>query len=811
MERTAPIVQIQDDFQFLPKPSIKAQSLTYVKSTKSIYANLFKVHFDANMIVYQYPISFDPEISKENPRMKRALFKHIEPKVRAIYGECFVSGETLFAMKKIDDLTQIPFHNSRNNIDYNFIIRPMTTSFNLRNENPLQNPAVKQIYELIFKEILHANPNLEFYKNLFVKHKEKKEISSQRNTVEFYPGYTSSLIYTTKGAFINVGMKNKILSTKSALEIIESMKRSAKYTNQEQNEIRNYFTGRSIKTTYNKKNYIVDDVTFDKTPKNTTFNRDNNNINLVNYYKVAHGIDIKNTSQPLLVMYKPGINNPEETQTLYFVPELCKLAGIDDSMTKDGTFMKNLATYTKLLPKERVQRTNEFLSLLEEKNSKTSYEKEKLPSSFDKKKGYGIQVTPADKNSFNAQIMIQPKLIAGGNKSFNPEDRKPSKVIKSKDLTKWLCVYYKDNYNDVEGLFDNLSKASSAYGIKVAEPEWCEMSSKDPKEWIAAVESYKKEYTTVVFVLSKFLDRLYKTLKCYALCEAGLVSQVVKCESLSRNAMSIASKILLQVNAKLGGVFYELQLTKDMKDKNLMIVGVDSSHIRGRLTGVALAASTNSSYTQYYNKIDIIPEKKKERLDFCVAAFLREALNAYFKINQKLPGGIIIYRQGISKAQKEYLKPEVTAVDNFLNGTDEDKFLADNPIPYYYVHVNTKTTFKFFESTTSKNKTDYLNPERGLLVVEDITNPSHFEFYIQPQDVTQGTATPTCYHAAFGSMNSPALLPKLTFDLCFLYANWNGPVRVPGPLKAAEKLSKMTAKYTEKEMHQLLRNSQAYL
>ena len=55
------------------------------------------------------------------------------------------------------------------------------------------------------------------------------------------------------------------------------------------------------------------------------------------------------------------------------------------------------------------------------------------------------------------------------------------------------------------------------------------------------------------------------------------------------------------------------------------------------------------------------------------------------------------------------------------------------------------------------------------------------------------------------------MIPKLTFDLCHFYSNWQGPVRVPHVLKSAEKLSKMTAKYTLKELHQNLKEGQAYL
>ena len=55
------------------------------------------------------------------------------------------------------------------------------------------------------------------------------------------------------------------------------------------------------------------------------------------------------------------------------------------------------------------------------------------------------------------------------------------------------------------------------------------------------------------------------------------------------------------------------------------------------------------------------------------------------------------------------------------------------------------------------------------------------------------------------------MIAKLTFDLCHLYSNWQGTVRIPNVIKAAEKLSKMTAKYTMGELHSNLKIGQSYL
>ena len=63
---------------------------------------------------------------------------------------------------------------------------------------------------------------------------------------------------------------------------------------------------------------------------------------------------------------------------------------------------------------------------------------------------------------------------------------------------------------------------------------------------------------------------------------------------------------------------------------------------------------------------------------------------------------------------------------------------------------------------------------------------------------------------AYGNLNYLGI-PKLTFDLCHIYSNWQGAVRVPNVIKAAEKLAKLTAKYTSKKLNENLEKGQSYL
>ena len=60
-------------------------------------------------------------------------------------------------------------------------------------------------------------------------------------------------------------------------------------------------------------------------------------------------------------------------------------------------------------------------------------------------------------------------------------------------------------------------------------------------------------------------------------------------------------------------------------------------------------------------------------------------------------------------------------------------------------------------------------------------------------------------------MNCPEIIPKFTFDLCHIYSNWQGTIRIPNVIKAAEKLSKMIVKTTQEELNERLNEGQSYL
>ena len=799
-----------EDLEFLPNPKLKGDKLSYVTSSKEIYVNLFEIKLEKQLVLYQYPYEIKPDIENEVFRAKVKIFHACKDQLRKIYGECFFLGGSLYSLKKIEIEKRFEcsiYGNGKHIVT--LIISPKTNQRTL-NQNDIadSNSLTKQYYEILIRDILHTNPNLVFYKNLFINKpiKKKKEknseniIGNDKYSIEFYPGYTSSLLYTEGGKYLNVTLKSKILETKTIYDYLKKVDYKKKSNHQ---KIKENLINKKFQVTYSKRNYVIYDISFERNPNNTEFLFDKYKIKLKDYYKEIYGKTIKDNNQPLLIA--KGTSPKGKQVDLYFVPELCKLSGIDDNMSKNWKFMKELAEQTKLNPKIRVEKTNEFLNFLT--NEEWNPDDEEKLTAKKKAEIYGIQIKPLSKKVYG-YYMEKSKLWCDKKKTklYNPKEKTFPVLIK-KDMKNWVCLYRKYNYHKADNFWEKLKEASEGYGFEIHEPEWGELNNDDEiDDWLNKAEDMIKEVkpSFVVFLLDKS-DIIYKDLKKHSLCTIGYVSQVVKIESLEnkKTVLSVCSKILLQINSKLSGVQYMPELSKDIKERKLMIIGVDSSHIKGKtrgVTGVAMVSTINTSFTNFYNKETIIEEENKEQIQYCISKFIEEALVKYKDLNEQMPKGIIIYRQGVSLQQKKFLKNEVNNIQEICNKKN---------LLYYYILVNTKTNFKFFE----KNNSNYNNPQEGLLIFDDnVIHRNYFEFYIQPQNVTGGSATPTCYHVAYGNLDFPEMVPKLTYDLCYLYNNWQGgAVRVPHVLKSAEKLSKMTAKITGEKLNDKLEKGQSYL
>ena len=790
------------------KQKMLQNSLIEQTSDPDLYVNAYLIKFHKEIHIFQYPITITPEVHEENIINK--ILKRASSQLFQKYGYYYKSGNTIFATKEINTINNFKISIIQNGkIEYEIQIGKSTHHSAIEIGKKFNFTEVEEmVIYMIIREILSINPNLHFDRdNLYLENKkEKVKAKDTETTYYIHDGYKLSVQQTDFGLCLLIGIKNKILGDLSVYEVLK-------------NEGKEILINRKFIPKDCSKHQVIKEFSTDKTPENTTRNYEHKTYTYQKFYEEIMNIKIKDPKQPMII----------STKNKYYVPELCILAGVSEEDTKNYTFMRELAEYTRLKPDDKIEQIEKCLDLFHDttkreptnnndnndENNKNVINSDECNTTDKKREEYGIEIVKLSKEN----IKVHPYYIQ--QPTFRNKDNQKQKltiqdinsiipVYNDKLYTdNWLCLYTKKAESQSYNLLEGFKNCSKKYGLKFKnnDDNWIPMNNSNPSNWIKTVEdemNKRKNIIFVMFFISNKEDNLYSPLKKHSLSTKGYISQVIKLESLKKNMnskhgpYSYYSKILLQINNKLGGYSYILNIDKNISERKLMFIGMDSSHIwQTGNTGIAMVSTRDQYFSQFYFKKETIAKDEHYASEIYrkISTFITEAVNKYRKNNNnENPKNIIIYRQGIAHNQLSFVEMEVKSIENVCK---------ELKINYYYVIVNTYTSVKFFEKNyVKKNKNnnknsdgDYKNPENGLFIFDQITNKKRFEFYLQPQKVNQGSATPTYFYVPYGNMNFPELLVKLTYWTTYLYPNWYNAVRVPHVIKIAEKFALIIAKY----------------
>ena len=108
-------------------------------------------------------------------------------KIKADFGQCFISGNLLYSMKKVEEVKAYNcFLYLSGKTEYVMEINKYEQEKLIREQDIHKDPLAKQCIELIIRDILQANPKLEFYKNVFVNTKKKQKHRAQHICIFLY-------------------------------------------------------------------------------------------------------------------------------------------------------------------------------------------------------------------------------------------------------------------------------------------------------------------------------------------------------------------------------------------------------------------------------------------------------------------------------------------------------------------------------------------------------------------------------------------------------------------------------------------------
>jgi len=699
-----------------------------------------------------------------------------------LLGDTFAfDGMQLFLLKRLED--KITYVKSTRSIDnQEFEITIMLT-------NELEPNQCYQLYNIIFKKILRLMKLKQIGRHYF---NPALSNSIPQHNMELWPGYITAIGQHDGGSMLNIDLANKVLRTDTVLDHINNLK--AKSGQHFQETVKMYLIGQVVLTRYNNKTYHIDDVAFDLSPNSTFKKSTGESVSYVQYYKDNYNKVIKDVGQPLLIhkskkKFKGGQRGGEkEEETIYLVPELCCMTGFTDEIRADFKIMKDLAQYTIVPPEVRKNSLEKFIQECYN-NPEISSELKKWNIEFSKTLlSFRTRVLNPEPIFFTEQ-----KKIPGQQNAEWSREMKQITLTQCQHLQHWAVICPNKIGQTAQTFIQTMMKVGPPLGIKIANPTPVPLDRDSPTDYINAIrEIYNRnpQNQLVVCILPDTRKDRYDGIKKFCVADTGIVSQCVLAKTINNEKISVSActKIIMQMNVKLGGQLWTVQIPLE----KTMVVGMDVYHdsLQKGTSVVGFCASMNPSMTKYYSRV-VFQRARQELVDGLKLCFA-DALAKFKQINGVLPSKIIMYRDGVGEGQTSAVVfHEIPQIQECFNS-----FGSDYKPQFAVVIVRKRITTRIMQM--EGNRVD--NPPPGALVNSHCTSHDSYEYFIVAQSVRQGTATPTNYHVVHDTSGlQPIHLQALTFKLAHLYYNWPGTVRVPAPCQYAHKIAFLIGQSVHKD------------
>lgn len=252
---------------------------SYAKNSVNLYSNIYPIEILKKYTIYSYRVEFLNNVQDMNTFLKKKILSKSFAKLKSVFQTYFFSGDAFYSITEVDE--EQNFETLYNSTTHHFKIKPLNDSFTitknpkdfLTSENKF---IIKNIFELIFKDILKGNPNFKMEKNLFIKDLDQRKIANRYGDDQLIlkPGYSTKILILENGIYLNVDIKNKIVHSKNCFTLIKEKLRGHKPNKDNIKMIDNYFKGRLVEVKHTDQKMKIDGVCFDKNPKNTTLNLD---------------------------------------------------------------------------------------------------------------------------------------------------------------------------------------------------------------------------------------------------------------------------------------------------------------------------------------------------------------------------------------------------------------------------------------------------------------------------------------------------------------------------------------------------------
>jgi len=754
----------------------------------NLKANYFRFKKLPNWRLFQYRVDMSPEVDYTKER-KYYLREHKHLKNYFFDGTMLVSNHPITGSK--DD--HYTFLTKRDSDD-----QEIKVTIRLVGEvDPSTNTYI-QFLNIILRCVLEKLDLEMINRNFYDTKAAIKDPKLRERKLELYPGYITSIRQQEQDVLLNVEISHKVLRIDSVLDVMNDVIKNNRNKANLQADLDKALLGQIVITKYNMKTYRIHEVKMDLNPSLEFEDSKGNKKNFITYYRERWNMTIRDTKQPMIISIPKERDMKGMKQgPVQLVPELCNMTGLSDAQRADFRLMQDVAVYTRMDPKakekslmafaKRVQDNPEIKALLD------LWDMQMENSLVDVK---GRQLAPE-------------QIIGGGESKANYQASNADwgncfrnwKCRTSASLKKWVVIVPARDEVNTKELITMLMRIFPTIGMTVAQPKMHVIQDNRMPSYRQAVEDYQaKKPEMIMVILPNVNEELYARVKRQCYVQSPVASQIVTGRVISKpkGLMSVATKIALQINCKLGGQLWAVKIPLN----GAMMVGYYAYHDtkqKGKSVG-ALIASINKECTRYFSTAEYHDAAGAQEITDKIGLMMIKALEAYQTANKALPDRIFFYRDGVGEGQIPHVfTTEVAAIKKAIA-------ILNSKIMLTFVITSKRISARFM---TAQGK---INPYSGTVVDDVVTNPERYDFYLVSQSVRQGTVNPTSYNVIHDENKlPPGKMQMLTYKLTHLYFNWPGTVRVPAMVQYAHKLAYLTGTSLHAKPHADLEKELFYL
>jgi aubergine len=533
--------------------------------------------------------------------------------------------------------------------------------------------------------------------------------------IQIWPGYLTSIRQYENDILLNCKLASKVMREENVYQIIqESMRQGGNYRDTAARKV----IGTTVMTDYNKESYKVSDIDWDSSP-NSTFETRNGDQRFADYYLRKYGKNVRDMGQPLLVA-KPTARNIRggQDRLILLVPEFCRATGLTDQMRTNFGLMRDMAQYTRLNPREYIERLSRFNGRLQGNENATAV--------FNQN-GMALERNLVE---FDGRRLPQ-EIIEFGNKRkvdlvrHNADwtrELQGKSMYMTVNLTNWFIVCPRISEQKTKDFYNrHFKQVCQGFNMRTTDPEWNVIEDNNHSYAKALEGIMRKDPQFILVVVKTNASDRYAAIKRITLCpetNRPVPVQVICDNTMTPkkgSPMSIATKVVIQVNCKLGGIPWIV----DLKLSGLMIVGFDVSHDtsdRSKSYGAMVASldpmGAHGGY--YYSAVNqhVNGESLSEHFGLNIIGAIRK----YVDLIGTLPKKILIYRDGVGDGQiNQVVNQELDDIKSKVK-----KMYGDQNPRIGFVILNKQTNTRF---VTKNPRSGNDNPLPGTIVDDVITLP----------------------------------------------------------------------------------------